>query len=542
MLSVSKFARDNTKNAMPAHERASATKEHIMNQEFDIQSPPEPQRGYVRLGRNFVAGVGRAPRRLWGGIRGFFRRRVRAVRGYFARFREGDGVTRASYLVMGLSHLLRGQVARGILYLGAQPLFIVYMVTFGGSYLGMFFENFFTGGPLGRVETSVSDVWDPTLGEYVKIAGDNSFHVLLYGVLSILVTLFFLSLYARSTREAYELEEASIIGRRPDGLWQDIARLGDSRFHLTLLSLPMAGLLFFTVIPLLTMILIAFTNYDANHEVPEHLFSWVGFQNFGNMLSGGSTLGATFRRVLTWTLVWATLATFTNYFLGMLLAMLINRRGIRFKRLFRTLFITAIAVPQFVSLLILSKMLDTGGGSLGSGGGIITQAIESVFGHHLQFGLDITTTRVCIVLVNLWLGVPYSMLLCSGILMNIPADLYESARIDGTGPLRQFFKITLPYMLFVTGPYLITQFIGNLNNFNVIYLLSGGGPGDLSLYTDGAKGTDLLITWLYKLSLGNDRNYKLASVIGILVFVISAVLSLVVYNRSSAVKGEEHFQ
>jgi arabinogalactan oligomer/maltooligosaccharide transport system permease protein len=97
-------------------------------------------------------------------------------------------------------------------------------------------------------------------------------------------------------------------------------------------------------------------------------------------------------------------------------------------------------------------------------------------------------------------------------------------------------------MLFVTGPYLITQFIGNLNNFNVIYLLSGGGPGDLSQYTNGAKGTDLLITWLYKLSLGADRNYKLASVIGIIVFLISAILSLVVYNRSSAVKGEEHFQ
>ena len=144
--------------------------------------------------------------------------------------------------------------------------------------------------------------------------------------------------------------------------------------------------------------------------------------------------------------------------------------------------------------------------------------------------------------LDLWIGVPYSMLLCSGILMNIPEDLYESARIDGTGPVRRFMKITLPYMLFVTGPYLITQFIGNLNNFNVIYLLSGGGPGDLSLYTNGAKGTDLLITWLYKLSLGADRNYKLASVIGILVFIISALMSLIVYNRSSAVKGEEHFQ
>jgi len=132
--------------------------------------------------------------------------------------------------------------------------------------------------------------------------------------------------------------------------------------------------------------------------------------------------------------------------------------------------------------------------------------------------------------------------MCSGIVLNIPADLYESASIDGVSPARQFMKITLPYMLFVTGPYLITQFIGNINNFNVIYLLSGGGPGDLMLYTDGAKGTDLLITWLYKLSLGADRNYKLASVIGILVFVISATFSLIVYNKSSAVKGEDNFQ
>ncbi len=513
-----------------------------MDREIDIQSTPEPQRGFVRFGRTFVAGVKRAPRRLLGGIGGFFRRRAAAVRNFFARLRDGDGVTRASHLVMGLGHLVRGQVARGVLYLSAEVLFILYMTFFGGSYLVMFFENFFRGGPVGRVETSVSDVWDPELGEYVKIAGDNSFHIVLYGILSLFVVLFFLMVYLRSVREAYKLEQSAIIGRRPDDLRHDIARLGDSRFHVTLLSLPMVGLFFFTVVPLATMVLIAFTNYDANHEVPEHLFSWVGFQNFGDMLSGGSSLGATFRRVLAWTLTWALLATFLNYFLGMLLAILINRRGIRFKKFYRTLFITTIAVPQFVSLLILSKMLDTGGGTLGSGGGIITQVIESVFGYHLQFGLDIMTTRVCIVLVNLWLGIPYSMLLCSGILMNIPSDLYESARIDGTGPLRQFRKITLPYMLFVTGPYLITQFIGNLNNFNVIYLLSAGGPGDLSLYTDGAKGTDLLITWLYKLSLGNDRNYKLASVIGILVFLISAILSLVVYNRSSAVKGEEHFQ
>ena len=513
-----------------------------MNSPTDQNFPYVPQSPLVRLGRSIMAGIKTAPRRVATKIKGRFRHTASKTKTFFTNFADGDGTTKASYLIMGLGHLRRGQVGRGLIYLTAQILFALYMILFGGRYVGMFFENFPAGGNVGRVETHVSDVWDPDRGEFVKIAGDNSFHIVLYGILSAFVILFFILTYLHSVREAYNLEQSAIIGRRPHGIKRDIALLTDRKFHVTLLSLPLLGLFVFTVIPLVTMILIAFTSYDASHEVPEHLFQWVGLQNFGDMLSGGSSLGTTFRRVLTWTLTWAFFSTFTNYFVGMLLALLINKKGIRLKKLYRTLFVATIAVPQFVSLLILSKMLDTGGGIMGSGGGIITRFIENVFGYHLQFGLDILTTRIGIILVNLWIGVPYSMLLCSGILMNIPEDLYESARIDGTGPIRRFMKITLPYMLFVTGPYLITQFIGNLNNFNVIYLLSGGGPGDLSLYTDGAKGTDLLITWLYKLSLGADRNYKLASVIGIFVFLISAILSLVVYNRSSAVKGEEHFQ
>ena len=467
---------------------------------------------------------------------------VRSVRELFGHFWLGNGLTKLSYLLLGAGHIFRGQVIRGMVYLGLEVSFILYMLLFGGNYLAMFFENFFRGGPVGRVETHISGEWDAELGEYVKVAGDNSFHIVLYGILSLFAVLFFLAVYRRAVRESFELEQAEIIGLRPDSARADMARLLDSRFHVSLLSLPLIGLFLFTVVPLVTMILIAFTNYDAAHEVPEHLFDWVGFANFGDLFSMESALGGTFRRVLIWTLTWAFFATFSNYFLGMLLALLINRRGIKPKKLYRTLFISTIAVPQFVSLLLISKMLDTGGGTMGSGGGIITQFIESVFGYHLKFGLDITTTRIGIILANIWLGVPYSLLLCSGILLNIPPDLYESARIDGASPARRFFKITLPYMLFVTGPYLITQFIGNLNNFNVIYLLSGGGPGDIMLYSNGAKGTDLLITWLYKLSLGADRNYKLASVIGILVFLISATLSLVVYNRSSAVRGEDNFQ
>lgn len=474
------------------------------------------------------------------GIKSLFSKINKGIKNFIFNFINGNLLTKASYFVMGLSHFFRGQIVRGLIYLILQISFICYIVLFGGNYLSMFFENFFIGGNIGRNETS--DFWNDELGVFDKIAGDNSFHIVLYGILSLFIIIFFIMTYFNSVKESYKLEQNEIIKKENNSIKKDINNLLDHKFHNTLLSIPMLGLFLFTVVPLVTMILIAFTNYDASHEVPEHLFSWVGLENFKEMFSTNSSLGATFWRVLGWTLIWAVLATFTSYFFGMILALLINKKGIKFKKLYRTLFVATIAVPQFVSLLIMAKMLDTGGGTLGSGGGVITQVIERVFNYHLKFGLDINTTRICIILVNMWIGVPYSMLMCSGILMNIPEDLYESARIDGASGLRRFFKITLPYMLFVTGPYLITQFIGNINNFNVIYLLSGGGPGDPLKYTNGAKGTDLLITWLYKLSLGTDRNYKLASVIGILVFVISAVFSLIVYNKSSAVKGEENFQ
>ena len=148
--------------------------------------------------------------------------------------------------------------------------------------------------------------------------------------------------------------------------------------------------------------------------------------------------------------------------------------------------------------------------------------------------------RIVIIVVNIWIGVPYTLLMCSGILMNIPADYSEAARIDGASTVQIFFKITLPYMLHVTGPHLITQFVGNINNFNVIFLLSGGKPLSVSM-AGNAGSTDLLITWLYKMTV-TDSNYKLAAVMGILVFVVCAVINLVVYNLIPSVKNEEDFQ
>ena len=156
--------------------------------------------------------------------------------------------------------------------------------------------------------------------------------------------------------------------------------------------------------------------------------------------------------------------------------------------------------------------------------------------------------KVMIIIINTWVGIPYTMLLCTGILMNIPDDLYESAKIDGASPFKMYMKITLPYMLFVTGPYLISQFVGNINNFNVIYLLSQGNP--LFTYGDqaapstlqGVGQTDLLITWIYKISVTNNpKEFGVASVLGVMIFVIVAFFSLITYSRSNAVKNEGDF-
>ena len=244
-------------------------------------------------------------------------------------------------------------------------------------------------------------------------------------------------------------------------------------------------------------------------------------------------MSTTFIGILKWTAIWAVFATFLNYIFGMMLAMIINRKGIKFKGFWRTMFVISIAVPQFVTLLVMAQLLHDRGAI-----NIILKDIGWI-SESIRFLLNGTNAKIVVIIVNMWIGIPYTMLITSGILMNIPKDLYESAKIDGAGPVVQFFKITLPYMLSVTGPYLITQFIGNINNFNVIFLLTGGGPLSLNYFQAGE--TDLLITWLYKLTL-NEKNYALASTIGIVIFAISATLSLIVFRRVTGDGKEGQFQ
>lgn len=509
------------------------------------------QKILVRL-KLFFVGFGKGFCNFWvriaKGIARFFKGLFGIIRDYFVNFFRGNGITKTSYLIMGFGHFTRGQIIRGLMYLFIEVVYFAYLFLFNGqAYMLRFFISIFSANhKFGSFPKT--DAWSDAYGAYITVYdGDNSFLFLLYGLVAILLTAAFVVVYMASVRESYKIEQMRIIGKKPNTFKEDMKDLFDKKFHITLLAIPLLGVVIFTIVPLIAMILIAFTNYDQNTPLLTTLFEWVGFDNFQALFSSfgqKSGFGYTFIQVLIWTVIWAFFATFTNYFAGMLLAMLINKKGIKLKKLYRTLFIATIAVPQFVSLLIMSTMLVSSDGVDTQNIGIITRLIYNVTGgkFFFNFSNNYIHTRIGVIIVNMWIGIPYTMLMCSGILMNIPADLYESARIDGASPARRFMKITLPYMLFVTGPYLITQFIGNLNNFNVIYLLCGGGPGLMDKgYDPSAKGADLLVTWLYRLTT-EENNYKLAAVIGILSFVVSAVFSLIIYNKSSAVKGEENFQ
>ncbi|MCR4762554.1 MAG: sugar ABC transporter permease [Lachnospiraceae bacterium] len=433
---------------------------------------------------------------------------------------EGDGKTKLSFLIFGIGPILRGRALVGALHLALEILLIAFIAGFGWQY----FSKLLT---LGTVETNASG--------RVTTYGDNSFLILLFGLLTLCALAALIFVWRMNVRENRTEELLLKDGKKLPDNHTDFLSLFDSHFDVTLLALPVLGVFVFTVLPIIFMICVAFTNYDATHQAPSKLFTWVGLKNFRDLFSFGQDgFGSTFLTVLAWTLVWAFFATFLCYFLGIAVAMLINKKGIRFKKLWRTILVMTIAVPQFVSLLYVGKLFAPDG--LINGTLLKWGLIRSA----LPFWTNPMWARITIIVVNIWIGIPYMMLIATGLLMNIPEDLYESARIDGATPWQMFRSITLPYMLFVTGPFLLTQFTGNLNNFNVIFLLNQGNPKSMGM-VGGAGGTDLLVTWLYKMTI-NDTNYKMAAVIGIMVFIVTAVISLVVYQMLPSVKDEEGFQ
>ena len=438
--------------------------------------------------------------------------------------KKGGVMVWLSCLVMGLGNIAAGQFIKGLLFLAIEVAFVYYMATSGLHWLSLL-------PSLG--DTPTQEVWNDDLGVYEYVQGDNSQQILLYAVTTLALVIAFVVLWRASVRSGYLGLSVKRSGAKAPSMLEDLRSLLDENVHKLLMAPPFVMIAVFTMIPLVYMMLMAFTNYSM---VGDHLilFDWVGLSNFAAIFDSGSTIGKQFWSVLGWTLIWAFFATFLNFFLGTFMAMIIQRPTTRFKGLWRGILSLTIAVPQFVSLMIIRNMFKDNGAvnTLLQNMGVLGQ------GEVFPFMTDATWARVLLIVINLWVGIPYTVMQVTGILQNIPAEQYEAARIDGANTAQQFRYVTLPYMIFVLTPYIITQFTGNINNFNIIYLLTGGGP---TYVGDSAGQTDLLVTWLYKLSI-DKQQYNLVAVIGIFTFVVLAVVALVTYRSSGSYKDEEGFK
>lgn len=441
---------------------------------------------------------------------------------------KGDLFVKLTLIWWGAGCLRRKQYAKALILTLLEAGVIWFTCGFAMAYV----PKFATLGTVQAQQVFNMQTMQSEWNDY-----DNSFMILLFSLFSFVVWAAALVQCIRSVIGAYQLQFDSQNGLHINSFREDLQEYLDQKFHITLLSLPVLGIVIFTLIPILLLILVAFTNYDQQHMPPTNLFRWVGLTNFATLFGGGitSTFGYAFWRILGWTLVWSFFATLTNYFGGILMSLLINSKRTRGGKLWRTLLVVTIAVPQFVSLLLMRNFFANTGimNTLCERIGL-TAALRSaglISTSYIPFLSAPGWAHVMIILINIWVGVPYQMLIATGVLMNLPSDQLESARMDGANPFQVFRAITMPYMLQVTGPALITDFVKNFNNFNVIYLLTQGVyvTTNQLMANSQAKEVDLLVTWLFTLTQ-DYYNYKMASVIGIMVFVVCAVFTLIGFN------------
>ncbi len=525
-----------------------------------VQAYQKKENIFKRFGRGFVNFFTKGiPNFFTKSLPGFFVKLGSGIKRFFVefgkRFKDGSVGTKISHFIMGAGSFYHGQIIKGIIFLGIQVLFVLYMVLCpaitgpNGIQVPTGYKSLINlqlaGHESSFVPAAHTGQWTP---EGTFTPASNSFLMLLLGLVTIAVIILYIIIWLSNIKSSYAADTAVKEGRKPSSFVDDLKALLDNRFHILMLTPTCVAALIFSLLPTILMICLAFTTYNNTDMIAAKtvLFHWNGFSNFSAIFSSGySTLGieisARFLPVLGWTFIWAIFATFTCYFGGIILAILINKKGLKGKKVFRTVFIMTIAIPQFISLLTMRNLLMSTGpvNSFLMSMGIIKEPIGFLGQNSTDSPI---LAKVMVIVINMWLGVPYTMLMTSGILMNIPADLYEAAKVDGTSNMKMFFKITLPYVIFITTPYLISSFVGNINSFNTIFLLTGGGPaviGDGANYVAGQ--TDLLVTWLYKLTI--DRgDYNTGAVIGIFTFIITATITLITYRRSKAYNEEDTFQ
>ncbi len=365
-----------------------------------------------------------------------------------------------------------------------------------------------------------------TLGEIPGL--DHSVFLLVDGVIALLVAAIGLGIYAFNIYDAYNNGKKRDKGFELNSVREQYHNLIDNGFPYLMISPGFLLLIFVVIFPIFFVILLSFTNYDLYHTPPAKLVDWVGIQNYIDIFKL-ELWRSTFFSVLGWTIVWTFGATTIQVAIGIFLAVVINQKDLKGKAVFRTILILPWAVPAFISILIFSGMFN-------ESFGVINDGILSFFGiDPVPWMTSEMWTRIALIGIQSWLGFPFIFAMTTGVLQSIPDELYEAANVDGASIWQKFRSITLPMVLYATAPILITQYTFNFNNFNVIFLFNGGGP---ALPGQNAGGTDILISWIYKLTMTSAQYGKAAAITMLLSLVVVAV-ALWQFKRTNSFKEED---
>mgnify|MGYP001053088875 CR=1 FL=1 len=288
------------------------------------------------------------------------------------------------------------------------------------------------------------------------------------------------------------------------------------RAHVIMALPAFLVLLFFAYIPMGGLVM-AFKSYDYTKGIWGS--PWNGFENFKFLIASKSTFLSMTKNTLLYYVIFTGIGTTLNVVLAIAIDQCIFKKC---SKAMQTIMIVPVFISYAAVQFIVYAFISTDTGIL-----------NNLFGTHTRYYSTASFWPIILTIVKMWNSVGYGSVLYMSVLSGIDSSLYEAAEIDGASKFQIFKSITFPQILLIMAPSLIQQFIGNINNFNVIYFLTGGGPKNSEYYQAGS--TDLLVTWLYKLTV-SAKDYNLASVIGILIFAISATFSLLAYTRSSSFK------
>lgn len=416
-----------------------------------------------------------------------------------------------SILIPGLGQLLNKQ------YVKAIAMFFVTLYTYGIAIpYALGFGNYRGEGISGLITLAQNG------GRL-----DRSIIFLIEGIIALALMSIAIILMVAAYKDARKVEKERIKGSRIRSWIETKQTLFEDGFPYIVSAPALVLIVFIVFIPIATPILLSFTGMDPTHQAK---FGWEGLMNYKMIVLGQGLAGSVFWKILGWTIVWTISGSTLGIALGFVLAVVLNNDRIKGKVLFRSIYMLPWAVPAFISITFFSI--------LAAPNGALSQLLSTIFNTTISIKNDPFISRATLICLQGWLGSSYIFLLATGVLQSISKDLYEAADIDGASYMKKISKITIPLVLFQTAPLLVGQYTFNFNNFSIIYLFNKGGPFNPLEYGNLAGSTDLLISYIYKLTLENQYQ-ALGAAITVFISIALIFIAYLGFRNTAAFRKEK---